>query len=397
MKRYFSFGLLIAITISLVCGQVDFLKKINSGNPRLIKGIHQIPFELFGHKIYIKTRINTTNTFNFILDTGTITAIDIKTAETLQLEPGINLPSPDAKNKSSLSKQEMSISIGSVCVDNFVPVIADLPEAAAGEPEIAGFLGSNYLRFFCVTIDYQKKILTISTEKSSFDSSCYQIKLYRHIPLGFPLIKGLINEKHEVTMMIDTGSPFEIVAPLSMIEKSEIFMNQKVIKSNGAFMKWPFTETNHNYLALAESIRIQELEINHFPLYFAELPPIFDGPLLGKAFLDHFTIHLDFPENEIYFCPNGLHFKQNLLSVGIGIKKESEKTVVQGVWQNSPADRNNIKVGDEILEINGKKTKDISVGDITVILENDYISEVELKLKKGESIRVIKLKKKKLL
>jgi len=397
MKKGYVFTFLLPVSLVFGTPQIEFMQKLNSGTPHLKEEINTIPFELYGHKIYVKTNINNSKELNFILDTGALTIIDTEAADELNLEKGIALPGLDSLKKGFICKDKISVKIGNVDVEDFIPIITDLPEAPESEPDFVGFIGSDLLRFFCVTIDYQNRELIISKHKIIRNTPEYHLTLDRYFPLGFPLMKCVINNKHEKQMMIDTGSPFSIVAPLSMIEESEIFKNQKVIKSIGTFMKWPSTKADYNYISTVKRLQLQDLEITEIPVYFAELPGMFTFPLIGKAFLENFITTIDFINNKVYLYPNDHTFDKGLFSIGIGIKKESGKIIIKSIWEHSPAAKNDIQVGEEILEINEVKVENMSIQQINSILENNDIKIIQLKLQNRDESRVIILHKKNLL
>lgn len=397
MKQFYVFAFLLPLSLVFGTPQIEFMQKLNSGTPHLEEEINSIPFELYGHKIYVKTKINNSNEMNFVLDTGAITIIDTEAAEKLNLERGIALPGLDSLKQGFICKNEISVNIGNVSVNNFIPIITDLPEASDHEPNFAGFIGSDLLRFFCVSIDYQNQKLVISSNKIIGRTPEYTLTLDRYFPLGFPLIDCVINKEYKIQLMIDTGSPFSIVAPLSMIEESKMFNNQKVIKSIGNFMKWPSTNADYNYVSNIKTLQLKDYEITDIPVYFAELPRMLSLPLIGKAFLESFITTIDFINNKVYLYPNDQTLDKGLFSTGIGIKKKSGKIIIKGIWENSPAAKNNIQIGEEILEINQYTVKDISIQKINSILDNSEIEIIRLKLKNKEENRVLTLHKKNLL
>ena len=162
-------------------------------------------------------------------------------------------------------------------------------------------------------------------------------------------------------------------------------------------MKWPFTQNDCNYLASMESLKFGELKITSIPVYFTDLPAVFNGLLLGKAFLEHFKISLNFMDNEAVFFPQDQNFEHNIFSTGMSLKKEAGKTIIRGIWQDSPAEQSGLQVGDEIMEINGRQTQNLTLLDMTGILENDAVTTIDIKLKTKKGIRFLKLRKQKLL
>lgn len=359
---------------------LDIIGKFNSGTPDYGKGESVMPMDLRGHKIYIKTRINDElNEYDFILDTGSLTALDVQTVNELNLQIGSKLPQI---GDVYLIDTELIISLGDIKVKDFIVPMIDLPEASGSDPRICGFIGSDFLRFFRLTIDYRQEriVLGRSIDTLDIDRMAYDLKIETPFPLRFPLVECLIDEDIEVKGMIDTGSPFAFVFPLSMIERQVLTDKKQLIKSKGVMAKWPFTTSDENYLSRVSSITMGELEIENIPVIYAELPNNISHVLIGKEFLSQFEVTIDYPAEEMALVPyKDAEFKNNLFSTGLGFTRDEDgKIIVQGYWEDSPADRSDIEINDEVLEINASKVKDVSMREIKNILEDDEIKTIEL-------------------
>lgn len=195
-------------------------------------------------------------------------------------------------------------------------------------------------------------------------------------------------------MMIDTGSPFAVVCPLSVIEDKGVFNKQEVIKSRGTFLKWPFTTADYNYVSKAKTLRFGDLTVDNILVYFAELPAMFTSPLLGKEFLEHYITTIDFAENKVFLEQIDDEFKDNLYSVGLAVKKLENKTIVRGIWQNSPADQCGIQINDEIISINDQETQKLTLHQIDSLLEDPAVPEISLLLENEGGVRSVTLEKK---
>ena len=385
----------ILLFLILSCTYFEVMKKLKSGTPVFGKEISVIPIKLKGHRIYVKVKINDNQKeYNFILDTGALTMIDKQIAKELDLEKGAKIPGGKGAH---LVKTKMIFILGDMKVKDFIVPMFDLPEASGSDPQIDGFIGSDFLRFFRVTIDYKQKriVLAHKTDSLNIANDAYKIEIKKPLPIRFPLTEFIIDNKIETEGMIDTGSPFALVFPLSLIEKQDFSNGRPLIKANGIMAKWPFTSSNDNYLARIKSFKMGKLEIKNIPVIYAELPKNVSYPLLGKKFLSQFLITIDYPENEMIFVPyEDTEFKNNLFSTGLRLVKEkNDKIIVQGFWEGSPVDKSDIKLNDEILEINSKITKDLSLREINNILNDDTIKDIELLIKNSEGEKIVFLKK----
>jgi hypothetical protein len=390
----------IGILIFLFSGyaQLQMMKKFNSGTPVFEKDRSVVPIDLKGHPIYVKAKINDTQKeYKFILDTGGPTIIDERLAKELNLEKGEELPMGQEGGKAYLTRKGIIIGLGDLKVKDFIVVVADLPEILHPCPNVDGFIGSDFLRFFQVTIDYRQKRIVLSRSDYPLEpvAGAYEADIQLLFPFRFPLVKYKVDEDIEAQAMLDTGSPFAVVFPLSLIERQKFTENNKPIKSKGLIAKWPFTSADCNYIARVKSIKIGALEIQDIPVLYAELPGNVSYSLLGNDFLSHFLITIDYPKNKLFMLPYGdSEFKKNLFSTGLGlVKDESDRTLVQGFWEGSPADKGGIQLIDEVLEINSRGTKDLTLREINKILENDMIETVELLIRGPQGEKKLALRK----
>ena len=121
-----------------------------------------IPFDMKAHAIIVKARVNNSKEYNFILDTAALTVVDQKIASELGLigEVEVDLKDSAGKTKKVKLARLGSLSVGDVKVKDSAAAIADLSDFGCD-----GIVGSTFLRFFRVTIDYRHRLLTFSDGK----------------------------------------------------------------------------------------------------------------------------------------------------------------------------------------------------------------------------------------
>lgn len=390
----------IGILLLLFSGytQIQMMKKFDSGTPVFGRDHTVVPIDLKGHPIYVKARIDDSQKeYRFILDTGSLTIIDERLAKELNLEKGAELPMGQNGEKAYLSGNGVAIGLGDLKVKDFIVVVADLPEILHPCPNIDGFIGSDFLRFFQLTIDYKQNKIVLSHSDYPLDSmtGAYGVDIQLLLPFRFPLIKCRIDEDIEAQAMLDTGSPFSVVFPLSLIERQNFSGRNKPIRSKGIIAKWPFTSADGNYFARVKSIKIGDLEIKDIPVLYAGLPGNGSYPLFGNDFLSHFLITINYPKNKLIMLPYGeSEFEKNVFSTGLGlVKDDNDRTIVQGFWEGSPADRSRIQLNDEVLQINSKRTKDLTLREIKDILDNDLVETINLLIKGPQGEKKLALRK----
>jgi hypothetical protein len=301
----------------------------------------------------------------------------------------------DEDQKAYLTRLE-SIRIGQMEVRDFIIPRMDLQAVFDSTFKFAGFIGSDYLRFFRTTINYRDRLLSLSQPAdSSASSPCgYRTPMDVPLPMRFPYIDITVNDSIRTRAMIDTGSPFALVLPLSFEERLCGVSQVPCLRSVGTLMKWPSTDPPYNRLTRLNTLRIGGLEVMNLPALLTELPMMVDTPLLGKSFLDKYVIELGFPRDELLLRP--LEDKEhdiNIYSAGIGLKKRGDAIIVSGYWERSPASLSGLQPGDRIVELNGMNAGALTQEDVDALLNDNAISSIQLGVKQEEGFGVITLEK----
>ena len=388
--------IIITLFLASGCTQIEMMKKLNSGQA-VIQGKTDItvPFDLRGHAIIVKVKINENpREYNFILDTGAITFINEETANELDLEQGIEVPTWNDTVKARLVETE-TISLGNAKVKNLTTVMFDFVKYT-GFQKIDGFIGSDFLRFFKVTIDYNNRVLTLSHNTEPIESvdAGYLLEIEKPLPIRAPMVECEINETLTADAMIDLGSPHCVVLPLSLLDKLS-GEDIPLIKSIGIVAQWPQSTTDESFLSRIESLKFGNLEIENIPVLIADVNDI----LLGEDFLSQFLITINYPAKQLLLLPlDNMRFKHNIFSTGLALEKDDDnRTVVKGFWEGSPADKSGIQVGDEIIEINSINVSELALFEISSILKDDTVQEIELLINTEPGEKKVILKKETLL
>ena len=175
-----------------------------------------VSFEYYQKLIFFRMKVNNTDSLFFLFDTGAnASAIDTKVSDKLNLKTAkndtvegtagiINVPFVKAK----------TLSVGNSVVKNIYFTKYDLSGSLAPPNQyLAGIVGTDFLKHFVVTIDFQNK--QISFSKKNRD------KLTNTIPLeldnGIPGIKSSINDSITTFFRYDSGS--------SLFETNDIYLN----------------------------------------------------------------------------------------------------------------------------------------------------------------------------
>jgi hypothetical protein len=394
---------------------------LKTGNPVFVGDSTAVDFTLSGHRILVPVHINGSDRdFTFFLDTCGSTIIDLSVAGELNIKRGGEIRLND-DSPAFLSKKKVNVRLGDFEVTDLRILMLDLHIFNhSSDLEIHGFLGSDFLRHFRVTFDYMDKRLVLAQSKtdttkpsipqdrngssvsdaelnfgvSPANAEVYRIPITKRYPLHWPIVQCRLDRRKDVELYLDTGSPYTIVAPVSLIENKEFTPQGTCLESEGILVEWPgaFADSiERNYLSRLESFRIGDLELFDLPVIYANCGSI----LLGRSFFTKYLMTIDYPANELSLAPMpDSQLQQDLFSTGLGLKKEkSGRIIVTGFWKGSPADEQGLEIGDEVLSVNTIHAEELSNLVISKLLNDDNITVVNLVIKDDESEKPIFLEK----
>ena len=345
-----------------------------------------VSFEFLKHLILVKAKINESQKdYNFVIDTGGLTFIDKNVAQELNLKQRGMMAKINNLDLSGFKIEKI------FCFTTF-----DFQHLKKLGTPIHGIIGSNLLERFRVTFDFKSYLVTFSSDTSSLEPVENGIFLsFRNHPINnAPIIKFKLNQKI-IEGMIDTGQPYPLVLPLNTFDEYKNTGISDFVKSKGLMEKWPKTSADFNYLARLNSFELENIKIDTILCLFGELPQLLSMPLIGNDFLSQFKIIINYPKDEMMLIPYpGMYFKNNLFSVGInpGIA-EDNKVMVEGIWENSPADKANIQVGDIIVSFNSRKVTPANLIELLKILEDDNTKIINLAIENQHGKRKVNLNK----
>ena len=96
--------------------------------------------------------------------------------------------------------------------------------------------------------------------------------------------------------------------------------------------------------------------------------------VIGNKFLENFIVTIDWKENNVYLLPIKKYQPiGNQLSYGINYGFNNEKLIVGGIWKNSVAEKQGIKIGDQIIAVNGKISTNLSQEEICNFFDNNLV------------------------
>jgi len=346
----------------------------------------EIPFRMLGHMMMVKVKINDSpKEFNFIVDTGGATFVSKEVAD----EMGLKQMGPQAKI-STLHLPGFQIA-NIFCFTTF-----DFSHLKSLSVPVHGIIGSTLLERYRVTFDFLRSVMTLSGDQSELETpkNGLHFKFRNHPVNNAPLIECKINGK-TLEAMIDTGQPNAFVLPIETFEDYAAGDFAGFFKSKGLMEKWPDNKVDYNYLVRLNKVELGGLTFDKILCLFGDLPSLLSMPLIGTDLLTLFRIIIDFPTDEMVMVPiSGFRMKANLFSVGVNVVlSEENEVIVGGIWENSPADKAGLLVGDRVFSFRSIKIRPDNLLDLQNALRDDEVGTIELGvISKGEK-RTVLLKK----
>ena len=119
---------------------------------------------------------------------------------------------------------------------------------------------------------------------------------------------------------------------------------------------------------------------------------------LGIGIFDQFNVVFNLAQEEVYFIKRAAgSLRTELRTFGFGFDFVDQKLIVGYLYNNSPAERAGLAIGDELVEIDGKAFDFPDYCSFLNGFEINNKEEIVLGLKRGNELIQVKLKKEKIL
>jgi hypothetical protein len=327
-----------------------------------VRPIVVMPFtQISGGVILIKACINDkTDSLNFILDTGSGgISLDSTTSITL----GINSIESDTIISGIGGVQKVryafdeTLQIGGLTIEHLAIHRYDysLLSSIYGE-KIDGVIGFPFFKRYIVQIDFEhNQLLIYHPGKFHYPHNGTLMLIPTNpIPLKHILVKDKTNADFDFFFDTGAGLPF--------------LMSEQFIKDNAIL-----SSTKNSYLTQAEglggkkqmrltvvkSIKIGPYTFRKVPTYLFKddynvtAYPL-SGGLIGNEILRRFNLIINYGQHEIHLLPNKHYFDAFEYGYsGLNLFLVNDQILVEDVIQNSPADLAGLKIGDEVISVEG--------------------------------------------
>jgi hypothetical protein len=321
----------------------------------------------------------------FLFDTGSSTSIfDSRAFPMLQpVGPAVDADTPGGRINTQLFDPP-KLSIGPWNLADSGPVVRmDLsPHRAHMDLPIVGVLGVNVWRRWVVQMDFDGHQLrfflpddhphpewgsSISMEGDDVDGP------------SLPKIRLSIGDFADL-FVSDSG------ADKNSLPETRGF-DMVLVASRGHAVAVPMTSiAGLSTVRLLRSPNFQVGDLQYSGLLFDEIKD-WKGSL-GLEFLSRHLVTMDWPNHKLYLKPGKefRHYDEDNMG-GIGFERRDSKTIVYIATPTLPAYQAGLRVGDEIVEINGKAAKDYDVYDLKELMRSKDGLRIIVKFQRDKTVQ----------
>jgi hypothetical protein len=343
--------------------KINKLCNVKLRNKQVYEVIH---FKLKDNMVIIPVTING-KTYNFIFDTGaSITFFSDSLAKNFKTTHSMSVPTTDADGIKQamnfyLTDYTDNFQMGSLYFDNvgYGVLNIDAFEDAICT-HIDGILGDNILSLLNWEIDFSNKTIIVSKKPFSVDNYSMKIPFKKSFGARTPEIKMQMG-KYVFYATFDMGNNGGIDISDSIFFKSGKSSYVEYSKGEGRSNVTLFNEriTENKYKVVIDSFYMgNNLIVNEK----VDISPYPAGKLIGNTFLEKYgKVTINWKQKKIF-----LGKKNESDTVGTGetmgfsFGLQEDKLIVTSVWEDTKAYEEGIRMGDQIISVNGVSTENIN-------------------------------------
>ncbi|HEY2707410.1 MAG TPA: aspartyl protease family protein [Caulobacteraceae bacterium] len=329
-----------------------------------------IPFRLDDGLIVVDVAVNGGAPLPFVLDSGALNVMTPEAAKALHLNASGHLSATgvgsDAVTAGLAHVDDYRVGPAELTDQSFVVLAlpAELTNAGAGEPPIAGLIGYEFLRRFVVRVDYQRRELTVSWPGEGPPSHGARLPLHFDSRDSFIVASAGGAEGY---FGIDTGDDGAVTLFKSFFAAHRIPIELPGLRGfQGGVGGVTSTLTT----------RIPSLTVGPYavPRPITELNASASGAFastllagnLGSQVFQNFVLTFDYPHQALYVERStafGAPMPYNRTGLHIGLD-DLGHLMVKGVSKGSPADIAGIVQGETLLALNGHSVSGQSLATV---------------------------------
>ena len=368
-------------------------------------------FQLIKNLIVIPVYINDKGPFNFILDTGVspLLITDPSILDTLdfsQLRPMKISGLGQGEMIEAYSSNTIDVSVGASRMDNVPTAIlkSDIFNLSNFLGiHVHGLIGYYFLNSFVVHVDYFSHTMKFYRHELKRKIKGFAVpmemilnKPYLHLSVMAPNV-GLFNAR----LLMDSGASFAL--SLESLAGQKFPLPDSNITAN---LGMGFGGLISGHIGRVHNLSIGRVTLSdvltNYPDYAdgaAKVMSTGRNGSIGAELLRRFHITYDYRNSVVYLKPNSAlknAFDHDMSGMEVYMEEgKSNRFFIERIEENSPAEKQGIRPGTELLEINFKSVTSLDLQTIVQLLKAGDGKNVVLKLFQNDEIvyKVLTLKK----
>ena len=350
----------------------DAADEAMSGPPasvRLPGGPVTTPMGMDFKKPAIEVTINGRGPFKLLVDTGASPALILNAdlAAELGLERigtgHVGDPSNPRAVEVALHPVQ-SFTIGGATFSDFTAIAWDRSTLYSGDDAPRGVVGFPLFHDVLVTFDYPGSQMRLA--KGNLERGDHVVPFTS--PMGVPEVPIEIGGK-QYDAHLDSGSMAALMLPLEL---------QDEVPIDGPPKEVGRARTVNSEFAIYTADFSGKTSIAGHPIETPTLSfvEIISSPNVGSQVLSNFAITFDQRKSLARFeLPTGTtaRVKRQRGGLGIQLGRRENNYVVMGTVPDSPADAADLKEGDQLVAVNGKRIADLPPGDMATEMRRNVV------------------------
>jgi Aspartyl protease/PDZ domain len=391
--KQFALILLLATAIS-GCSSMKLVKLLKQGDVEQPSFTSEIPFEMRMGLVVVKVNINGKD-YDFMVDTGAPNVVTKELAAELNLKSKVEQKTGDSQGrKEALQFVEMpEMLIGGVHFIETGAAVADLKRSnEVACLHVDGFVGSNLMKEAVWQFDYERQVITIADTISAFDIPADALRIpFTPAASSTPLIDITYDGVTDNRVTFDTGSNGYFSSSPAIrkdLQGKGKLTNSVIGYGSNSSGLYGIGDGDSLYLSMVSETKMGNLTI---PEQVVSFTP--GARTLGTKFLKHYRVIIDWSVKEIILIPTDEFVNNTNESFGISPFYNNDELHVRMVMFGSEADRQGIKLGDRILEVNGNDMRVFTKDMWCDVIYNGLVPEEATTMtllieREGENLKV---------
>ena len=380
------------------CSTIKTIKLMKSGEVEQEEFNVKIPFEYRLGLIILKVDI-AGKEYDFVLDTGAPNVISKELSKKLDLsnitEQKVGDSQGEESNLGFTTIEKLSIS--DINFLNTGAVIADLNQSQeVGCLKIDGFIVSNLMRKAIWKFDYQNQIITItnSIESLNIPKSTNKIPFFTELT-GTPIIDIQLNDITEKNVTVDLGSNGDISLSRKTFDalmKNNPSIPQTYSFGNSTSGLYGLGKADSTFYLKVPSISFGDISLDSTIVQFTSE----SASTIGTEFFKNYDLIINWFTKEIILINQTEYNNSTLSSFGFSFSNQENKLTVSEIYENME----DLKVGDQILSLDGTNYKELIPEQWCEIIENELLKdkkEISITILRNNKEFIFSLKKMKLI